>query len=275
MKKIGVIGLCLLAVVAIAIGGYSQYAPEDDSVKLESDLAVAEVKRPCATDHYYVSLNGTELCIPQRYRPSFEFLDRKFDRRDQKSAFQNLVAVPVKWLSIPSYDEFVEYDEFLEPFRGVQLSVYPKQRDNFEFLMNQLAAKKHDNEIATVTYDEGKIIGYYRAFVQTFYSKEYLQESTPNIYYVRLEEADKPKQKRYIITCDSKINDRKFWGGDLNSEYWKYEEGRLCRSTYIEIDDGLVARIKFYDRRRPIESWHNFEFALDRLLASWKVPPDK
>lgn len=141
--------------------------------------------------------------------------------------------------------------------------------------MNRLATKKHDNEIATVTFDEGKIIGHYRAFVETLYSKKYLQESTPNTYYVRLKEGDKSEQKRYIITCSSKINDRKLWGGDMNAEYWNYSEGRLCRSTYIEIDDGLVVRIMFYDRRRPVESWQDFESALDRLLASWKVPPDK
>jgi hypothetical protein len=275
MKKLGFIGICLIAILAAVIGGYWRYMAEEGSVQSVSGLAVTEAERPCATDHYYVSLNGTELCVPQRYRPSFEFLDRKFDRRDQKSTFQNLVAVPVKWLSIPMSDEFMEYDEFLEPLKGIQLSVYPKQRDNFEHLMNRLATKKHDSEIATVTFDEGKIIGHYRAFVETFYSKEYLQESTPNTYYLRLEEADKSEQKPYIITCSSKINDRKLWGGDMNAEYWKYAEGRLCRSTYIEIDGGLVARILFYDRRRPVEGWHNFESALDELLASWKVPPDK
>lgn len=119
MKKIGVIGICLLAVFAVVIGGYWRYMREDGSVRLESDLAVAKAERPCAADHYYVSLNGTGLCVPQKYRPTFEFLDRKFDTRDQKSAFQNLIAVPVKWLSIPMYDEFVEFDEFLEPLRGI------------------------------------------------------------------------------------------------------------------------------------------------------------
>jgi hypothetical protein len=275
MKKIGFIGLCLFAVLGVVMVGYSRYTSDIGSVKLQSDLAVAEVKRPCATDHYYVSLDGTDLCVPYKYRPRFEFLDGKFDRRDQKSTFQNLIAVPVKWLSIPMSDEFMEYDEFLEPFRGVQLNVYAKQGDNFEDLTSLLATKKHDSEIATVTFDEGKIIGHYRVFVETLYSKKYLQESTPNTYYVRLEEGDKSEQKRYIITCSSKINDRTLWGGDMNAGYWEYAEGRLCNSTYIEVDGGLVARIKFYDRRRSVEGWHNFESALDRLVASWKAPPDK
>lgn len=275
MKKFGFIGICLIVVLAAVMGGYWQYMMEKGNVHPASSLAVVKAERPCATDHYYIRMNATELCVPYKYRPRFEFSDRNFDRRDQKSTFQNLIAVPVKWLSIPNYDEFIEYDALLEPLRGVQLSVYPKHRDNFEDLMNRLATKKHDSEIATVTFDEGKIIGHYRAFVETFYSKEYLQESSPNTYYVRLQKADKPEQQRYIIACDSKINDRKLWGGEANAESWNYAEGRLCRSTYIEIDGGLVARILFYDRRRPVEGWHNFESALDELLASLKVPQVK
>ena len=261
----------LLVIAAILAGGFWLYARGDESRRQKEVVTSAKLERPCTIDLYYVSMNDTELCVPKKYLPHFALVDRWYGMRDPVKAFQNQKAVPVKELGIPLSDPYMKYDQFLEPLKGVQLSILPAQRDNFEFLLTQLAAKKYDSEIATVTYDDGRIIGHYRAFVETFYSKEYLRTSNPTTYYVRLEKDYKPGRKPYIITCPSKINDRKDWGGDQNAEFWQYSEGRLCHSTHIELNGGLVARLKFYDRRRPIESWHKLEAALDKFLSSLRV----
>jgi hypothetical protein len=65
MKKFDFIGICLLAVLAVVIGGFWRYMAKEGSVQLASGLAVAEAERPCATDHYYVSLNEQNFACPK------------------------------------------------------------------------------------------------------------------------------------------------------------------------------------------------------------------